>query len=196
MREARERDARVAVGHARRLPVLRPVGEQLVPEPEVAVAALDLIQRPIAQHLRELAEVLLVALVVRARLRRMAGRCARAEGLLASCARTPCPSRASAATADSRAARRRASASLFPVNSMLKAGYGVFQMLVCGVALVLEVAEVVQLVRDDRAADGRAVLLVLDRARRGGATGILRVEAAVAEVGCGTGPRAGWCPTS
>ena len=70
-RKARERDARVAVGDARRLPVLRPGDERVVRKPVVAVAAADLVERAVAQHLRELPDVFLVALVVVDRRRRM-----------------------------------------------------------------------------------------------------------------------------
>ena len=68
---------------------------------------------------------------------------------------------------------------------MLNAGYGVFQMLRARLALVLEVAEVMQLVRDDWAADRRAVLLIADR-HHAVQDRVFGVEAGVAEVARGT----------
>ena len=78
---------------------------------------------------------------------------------------------------------------------MLNVGYGVVQTLVARLPLVLEVAEVVQLVLDDRAADRRAVLLNADRddAVR---DRILGVEAAALEVAAEETRAAGSCPTS
>ena len=86
-REIRERDARIAVGHARRLPMLGPGDERVVREAVVAVAAADFVQRPVAQHLRELPDVLLIALVLVDRGRRVTRGRAVAEGILAPLAR-------------------------------------------------------------------------------------------------------------
>ena len=90
-REARERDARIAVGDARRLPVLRPGDERVVREPVVAVAAANLVEHAIAQHLRELPDVFLVPLVVVDRRGRMASSRSRRQTDRSCAAPTPCP---------------------------------------------------------------------------------------------------------
>ena len=72
-REVREGDARRPRGDAaRRLPVLRPRREVGVGEAEHGPPRFHFVQRPIAQHLRELPEELVVVLVVGAGCRRVA----------------------------------------------------------------------------------------------------------------------------
>ena len=131
--EARERDAGMAVGHAfGACQCFDHSVSSSFANPKWLYPALTSFTHPVAEHLCQLAEVFLVALVVRARLRWMA--VARRQGRTApsSCAGTPCPSRASAGTADSRHERRPSFRVLVPVSSTLNVGYGVFQMLVCG----------------------------------------------------------------
>ncbi len=85
--EAGEGDARIAVGHPRRLPVLRPGHEGLVGKTVVTVSAPDLVHCPIAQHLCELPEIFLVAFIGIDRRRRMTRRRAVAKRLVAALAR-------------------------------------------------------------------------------------------------------------
>ena len=162
-REAGERDAgrpgRDAVG---RLPVLRPRREVRVGETEHGLPHPDLVQRPVAQDLRELPEVLVVVFVVGPGRRRMALKIGRREKRLEEPARRELPHHA-------RLRRQLIVETHAALLLVVGAGQRDVERRVRRVpdagprlALVFVVGEVVQLVLDDRAAKRRAELLVVD----------------------------------
>ena len=182
--EARERDAgRTGRDAVRLLPVVRPVREVLVGEPERGLADFDLVQHSIAHYVRELSEDLVVVFLGRIRGRRVVGGGGQTERLP-----QPAPADLGHRAHSRRELIVQAAAADLPVVRPLQRDVEerVRRAPDAGprLLLVFIVGEEVQLVPQHGAADGRAVLLVVDRFHLPvGADGaIWRIEQAVAKV--------------
>ena len=130
--EAAERDVRAVSGDAvGRLPVLRPDGQALLLDAVGGVPGSELVQRSVAEHLRELADDV-GRLSLRWRWSRTDGSRFPGRTVRAGSCGSPSPSGACSTTTRSRRARHPASRSCVPSSSTLKAGYGVCQIEVSG----------------------------------------------------------------
>ena len=180
-RKVAERDAgRAGVDAVRFLPVIRPRSEIRVREPEDGLADPEFVQRTVAQHLRELHETLVVVFAVRA------GGC---RGALKIGGHDRLKLHGPRELAhDPRLRRQLIIEPAAPFFLRVGAGQVDVELGVRGVedegprlALVFEVAEVVQFVLHERTAEHGAELLVVDRLDTVQHR-IRRVEAAVAEI--------------